>query len=96
MKAAIIAIVLFGLASAASAQDDQYGMTDESEARFLFFNTSSTATSITLLGAAILLGVIGYLVYVGGILGTSSAYNRYDTYDAGQDPYQQEYATQYR
>merc|ERR1712152_61301 len=57
-----------------------------SEARFLYFNTSSTATSLTLLGALILLGVIGYLVYVGGLLGTSS-YNRNDYY--GQVDYQQ-------
>merc|ERR1712048_1005978 len=50
----------------------------------------------TLLGALILLGVIGYLVYVGGLLGTSSAYNRYDTY--GQDPYDQDpyYNQEYR
>jgi hypothetical protein len=48
------------------------------------------------LGALILLGVIGYLVYVGGLLGTSSAYNRYDTY--GQDPYAQDpyYNQEYR
>merc|ERR1712218_722238 len=44
MKAAILAIVLFGLASAASAQE--YDM-EESEARFLYFNSSSTATSLT-------------------------------------------------
>merc|ERR1712027_58507 len=49
-------------------------------------NTSSTATSLTLLGAAILIGVIGYLVYVGGLLGTNSGYNRNDY------QYQQEYA----
>merc|ERR1712223_973830 len=34
----------------------------ESEARFLYFNSSSTATSLTLLGALILLGVIFYLL----------------------------------
>ena len=96
MKAAILAIVLFGLTSAAHGYEEDFGMTDESEARFLYFNTSSTATSLTLLGALILLGVIGYLVYVGGLLGTSSAYNRYDTY--GQDPYAQDpyYNQEYR
>jgi len=96
MKAAILAIVLFGLTSAAYGYEEDFGMTDESEARFLYFNTSSTATSLTLLGALILLGVIGYLVYVGGLLGTSSAYNRYDTY--GQDPYAQDpyYNQEYR
>ena len=48
---------------------------DSQEGRFLYFNTSSTATSLTLLGALILLGVIAYLVYAGGLLG-SSGYNR--------------------
>merc|ERR1719369_2222460 len=54
----------------------------ENEARFLYFNSSSTATSLTLLGALILLGVIFYLVYVGGLLApvSGNAYNRY-----GQD-----------
>jgi len=71
--------VLLGLA--ASAYADEFEVADESSARFLYFNSSSTATSITLLGAVILLGVIGYLVYVGGLLGTgSSGYNRNDYY----------------
>jgi len=64
----------------------------ENEARFLYFNSSSTATSLTLLGALILLGVIFYLVYVSGLLsaGSSSqyAYNRYGQ-DYGQ--YQGQY-----
>jgi len=56
----------------------------ENEARFLYFNSSSTATSLTLLGALILLGVIFYLVYVGGLLGApSSSYSNYQRY--GQD-----------
>merc|ERR1739846_143486 len=94
MKAAILACVLLGMAASAYAEEE-YSI-DQSEGRFLYFNTSSTATSLTLLGALILLGVIGYLVYVGGLLGTSSAYNRYDTY--GQDPYAQDpyYNQEYR
>merc|ERR1711915_852359 len=56
----------------------------ENEARFLYFNSSSTATSLTLLGALILLGVIFYLVYVGGLLAPSSgSYSNYQRY--GQD-----------
>merc|ERR1712227_772767 len=54
----------------------------EDEARFLYFNSSSTATSLTILGAVILLGVIFYLVYVGGLLSPASsgyAYNRMTT-----------------
>jgi len=58
----------------------------------LYFNSSSTATSLTLLGALILLGVIFYLVYVGGLLapvsGSQYAYNRYGQ-DYGQ--YQGQY-----
>jgi len=65
-------------------------MVDESEGRFLYLNSSSTATSLTLLGALILLGVIFYLVYVGGLLSpAASSYSRY-----GQD-YNQYYQGQY-
>merc|ERR1712109_21133 len=96
MKAAILACVLLGLSASAYAED--FEVTEDISPIFLGvgFNTSSTATSLTLLGALILLGVIGYLVYVGGLLGTSSAYNRYDTY--GQDPYAQDpyYNQEYR
>jgi len=57
----------------------------EGEGRFLYFNSSSTATSLTLLGAIILLGVIFYLVYVGGLLSPAAssgyAYNRNDYYN---------------
>lgn len=93
MKAAILACVLLGMAASAYAEEEF--SIDQSEARFLYFNTSSTATSLTLLGALILLGVIGYLVYVGGLLGTSS-YNRNDYYDpAAYDPaYAQAYQQQ--
>jgi hypothetical protein len=90
MKAANLACVLLGLT--ASAYAEEFEVADESNARFLYFNTSSTATSLTLLGALILLGVIGYLVYVGGLLGTSS-YNRNDYYDAAA--YDQQYANAY-
>merc|ERR1712223_1409361 len=84
MKAAILACVLLGLAASAYAEEEQYDMA--SEVRFLYFNTLSTATSLTLFGALILLGVIGYLVYVGGLLGTSF-YIRIVYY--GQVDYQQ-------
>lgn len=72
---AILAILMLGLVASAYAEES-YDMEDGS-ARFLYFNTSSTATSLTLLGALILLGVIFYLVYVGGLLNTNS-YNRND------------------
>merc|ERR1719434_182043 len=83
---ALVAILLAGVVSAAPNGDlyeDQAELM-ESEARFLYFNSSSTATSLTLLGALILLGVIFYLVYVGGLLAPSSgSYSNYQRY--GQD-----------
>ena len=80
MKTALL-VVFLGLCATAFA-DDFDSEVQEADARFLYFNTSSTATSLTLLGALILLGVIFYLVYAGGILG-GSAYNRND-YGYGQ------------
>merc|ERR1712042_282247 len=56
----------------------------ENEARFLYFNSSSTATSLTLLGALILLGVIFYLVYVGGLLAPVSGQDYGQYYQNGQ------------
>ena len=87
MKAMLVCFLL-GLAAAHAEEFD--GELQE-EARFLYFNTSSTATSLTLLGAVILLGVIGYLVYVGGLLGTGSQYNRNDYYN---QQYEQDYYNQ--
>ncbi len=88
---AILAILMLGLVASAYAED--FDM-DQAEGRFLYFNTSSTATSLTLLGALILLGVIFYLVYVGGLLNTNS-YNRND-YQYDQN-YQYDYSqAQYR
>jgi len=85
--------ILAGVANAApdALFEDQAELM-ESEARFLYFNSSSTATSLTLLGALILLGVIFYLVYVGGLLapvGGSSQYSRYgQDYSSGGYGYQ--------
>merc|ERR1711997_1141904 len=81
---ALVAILATGVAAAAPDSlmyEDQAELMD-SEARFLYFNSSSTATSLTLLGAVILLGVIFYLVYVGGLLAPvgGSSYSRF-----GQD-----------
>lgn len=98
MKAALLACVLLGLMATSYAQEFyEDSSLAENEARFLYFNTSSTATSLTLLGALILLGVIFYLVYVGGLFNPSSGYNRND-YAYQQDQYanyEQNYA-QYR
>jgi hypothetical protein len=89
--------VVFGCAVAEEFFDDQTSLDDAGQARFLYFNSSSTATSLTLLGAIILLGVIAYLVYAGGLLG-SNAYNRngyeQNYYDQPYD--HQQYNSQYR
>ena len=88
-------LVCFLLGLAASAYAEEFDGELQNEARFLYFNTSSTATSLTLLGALILLGVIGYLVYVGGLLGTNS-YNRNDYYGQQEYDYAQYQQAQYR
>merc|ERR1719193_340307 len=85
MMTKFILLALFlGAASAAPSESmyEENAELMENEARFLYFNSSSTATSLTLLGALILLGVIFYLVYVGGLLAPvgGSQYSRY-----GQD-----------
>ena len=86
----LVLALFLGAAMAAPQEYDDTAMVDESEGRFLYLNSSSTATSLTLLGALILLGVIFYLVYVGGLLSpAASSYSRY-----GQD-YNQYYQGQY-
>jgi hypothetical protein len=68
---------------------------EEAEGRFLFFNTSNTASGITLLGALILLGVIAYLIWAGGLLAfgggqqnnQSYGYNRNDPYQYAAEGY---------
>jgi len=82
----ILLALFLGAAMAAPSESmyEESAELMENEARFLYFNSSSTATSLTLLGALILLGVIFYLVYVGGLLApvanSGYAHNRY-----GQD-----------
>ena len=94
MKSVLLACIFLGLTAQAFADDlfEQESAVDGAAGRFLYFNTSSTATSLTLLGALILLGVIGYLIYAGGLLGGGDAtgygnYNRNDFY--GQEQYGQ-------
>merc|ERR1719293_498128 len=76
---ALLVAFLVGAATASEWEDETELM--ENQGRFLYLNSSSTATSLTLLGAVILLGVIFYLVYAGGLLSpAASSYSRY-----GQD-----------
>merc|ERR1711878_128014 len=93
MMTKCLLLALFASAAMAAPSDfDSTEVVDESQGRFLYFNSSSTATSLTLLGALILLGVIFYLVYVGGLLapvGGSSQYSRYgQDYSSGGYGYQ--------
>jgi len=91
MMTKYLLLALFvGATMAAPSDFDSTEVVDtESQGRFLYFNSSSTATSLTLLGALILLGVIFYLVYVGGLLApaSGSSYQRYGQ-DYGQGNYQ--------
>jgi len=90
MMTKYLLLALFvGATMAAPSEFDSTEVVDESQGRFLYFNSSSTATSLTLLGALILLGVIFYLVYVGGLLApaSGSSYQRYGQ-DYGQGNYQ--------
>ena len=93
----MLTCIFLGLMAQAYADDlfEEQSSLEEPAARFLYFNTSSTATSLTLLGALILLGVIGYLIYAGGLLGGGGdtghggyGYNRNDFYGQ-QDQYGQ-------
>jgi len=92
----MLTCIFLGLMAQAYADDlfEEQSSLEEPAARFLYFNTSSTATSLTLLGALILLGVIGYLIYAGGLLGGGDTghggygYNRNDFYGQ-QDQYGQ-------
>ena len=101
----LVAIAILGFcAQQAFAEEifDDDSALEGQEARFLYFNTSSTATSLTLLGALILLGVIGYLVYAGGLLGASSSgYSRNgfgaeNNYQQEQNQYYEQSYAQYR
>lgn len=88
--------LLAAYASAASIEQDDFALYQEDEARFLTFNSSSTAGAITLLGALILLGVIGYLIYAGGLLGGGGYGYGYNRNDYGENyQYGEQYA-QYR
>merc|ERR1712045_199264 len=85
MMTKCLLLALFASAAMAAPSDfDSTEVVDESQGRFLYFNSSSTATSLTLLGALILLGVIFYLVYVGGLLSPASGSN-YNYQRYGQD-----------
>ena len=98
MKAFVLAVVLLALSAQAYAvEKEEKAELLENEARFLYYNGSSTAAAITLLGALILLGVIAYLIYVGGVLSTqgSSGYNR-NGHESQYEAYDQGYASQYR
>ena len=92
MKTIFLACVLLGLASSCFAAEEFDLENAESSPR-LFFNTTGTASTLSLLGAAILITVIAFLVF-SNVSAGSSYYNRndYDNYD----PYGDAYYGQYR
>jgi hypothetical protein len=93
----LLLALFLGAAMAAPHAEDESSLVDNSEARFLYLNSSSTATSLTLLGALILLGVIFYLVYVGGLLSpAASSYSNYSRYGQDYNQYYQNYNGQAR
>jgi len=87
MKAAIFACVILGLACQSYAfEDGSYSAMEESETGRLFV-PNNTASTLSMLGFVILLGVIGYLLFASGLIGGSS-YDRngyyYDQYYQNQ------------
>jgi len=84
MKAFAVACGIAAMAGSAFAEEFSNDLYEpQNEARFFFFNSTGSAQTLSLLGAAILIAVIAYLVFAS--TGTSSAYgyNRNDY----QDPY---------
>jgi hypothetical protein len=67
-------------------QEDTHHLSEDART-FIYFNSSSTATALTLLGALILLGVIFYLVYVGGLFAPTQANNSAYNYAYNKNDY---------
>lgn len=97
MKTLMAFLALAVVAASAYELDEAPTELESGGARFLGLNSSNTATVITLIGALILLGVIAYLIYVGGTnlggtgygyggygYGGYGGYNRNDYEQAGQ------------
>jgi len=97
MKVWIALAVVLGLAAqqAYAFEDIANYQEDTLEASPRFLNFSNTASGITLIGVLILLGVIGYLIYVGVDQG-GTGYNRNDYQQYGQYDYTQQQYAQYR
>ena len=95
MKAFALACGIAAMAGSAFADDFDLYQPESNEARFFFFNSTGSAQTLSLLGAAILIAVIAYLVFAS--TGTEGSY--YNRNDYEYDPYAQQdygYAGQYR
>eukprot|EP00096_Caligus_rogercresseyi_P007444 TRINITY_DN252_c0_g2_i3.p1 TRINITY_DN252_c0_g2~~TRINITY_DN252_c0_g2_i3.p1 ORF type:complete len:217 (+),score=66.73 TRINITY_DN252_c0_g2_i3:145-795(+) len=89
---ALFALVCPLLSSAESIQELVDTSEDTAQGRFLFFNTSSTSNTLTLVGALILFGVIAYLIYVGGLLAEGNSSNgNYNRNSYAEEPYNEYY-----
>jgi len=93
MKAFLLACVLLGLtAQSYAAEVDEV---DAGTGRLLLnFNSTGNANTISLLGAAILVLVIGYLAFA-NVSGSSSSYYNRNDYE-NYDPYAEAQYGQYR
>jgi len=92
MKTIFLACVLLGLASSCYASEN-FDIEQVEASPRLFFNSTGSASTLSLLGAAILISVIAFLAF-SNLSASSSYYNRndYENYD----PYGDAYYGQYR
>jgi hypothetical protein len=97
MKAILLACVLLGLAAQSYAEEADVEQVHNNEARFFFFNSTGSAQTLSLVGATILILVIGYLVFASVSTTSNSYYNRndFEQYDPYAETYGQ-YNGQYR
>jgi len=86
MKAFALACGVAAMAGSAFADEsfDVYAP-ESNEARFFFFNSTGSAQTLSLLGAAILIAVIAYLVFAS--TGSASSAYGYNRNDYAQDQY---------
>ena len=87
MKAFALACGIAAMAGSAMADEFDVYAPEDASPRFFFFNSTGSAQTLSLLGAAILIAVIAYLVFAS--TGTAGSYNRndYDPYGPYGDQY---------
>jgi len=98
MKAVYMTCVLLGLACQAFAfESEDFGELEQDQGRFLYFNSSSSASSLALLGAVILFAVVAYLIFGAGLFGSAPFGQNKNSYDYSQQyQYDNQAYQQYR